>query len=55
MTNTRGKRRGTRYMFSRAFRKHGEFISERLKIYWNALGHFKLFKMSNSRLGVFLA
>ncbi|XP_033030046.1 60S ribosomal protein L21-like [Lacerta agilis] len=23
MTNTKGKRRGTRYMFSRAFRKHG--------------------------------
>ncbi|KAK7879025.1 hypothetical protein WMY93_030778 [Mugilogobius chulae] len=23
MTNTRGKRRGTRYMFSRQFRKHG--------------------------------
>lgn len=24
MTNTRGKRRGTRYMFSRQFRKHGK-------------------------------
>lgn len=24
MTNTKGKRRGTRYMFSRPFRKHGE-------------------------------
>uniref|UniRef100_A0A2K6LQW3 Ribosomal protein L21 n=3 Tax=Colobinae TaxID=9569 RepID=A0A2K6LQW3_RHIBE len=23
MTNTKGKRRGTRYMFSRPFRKHG--------------------------------
>uniref|UniRef100_A0A4W2EC64 60S ribosomal protein L21 n=1 Tax=Bos indicus x Bos taurus TaxID=30522 RepID=A0A4W2EC64_BOBOX len=23
MTNTKGKRRGTRYMFSRTFRKHG--------------------------------
>lgn len=25
MTNTRGKRRGTRYMFARPFRKHGEW------------------------------
>uniref|UniRef100_A0A803V4Q2 60S ribosomal protein L21 n=1 Tax=Ficedula albicollis TaxID=59894 RepID=A0A803V4Q2_FICAL len=28
MTNTKGKRRGTRYMFSRPFRKHGEYPSQ---------------------------
>ncbi|CAB1349851.1 unnamed protein product [Coregonus sp. 'balchen'] len=34
MTNTRGKRRGTRYMFSRAFRKHGPIpLSTYMRIY----------------------
>ncbi|XP_040202318.1 60S ribosomal protein L21-like [Rana temporaria] len=34
MTNTRGKRRGTRYMFSRLFRKHGPVpLSTYMRIY----------------------
>uniref|UniRef100_A0A667X4Z3 Large ribosomal subunit protein eL21 n=1 Tax=Myripristis murdjan TaxID=586833 RepID=A0A667X4Z3_9TELE len=34
MTNTRGKRRGTRYMFSRQFRKHGPIpLSTYMRIY----------------------
>ncbi|XP_038149548.1 60S ribosomal protein L21 [Cyprinodon tularosa] len=34
MTNTRGKRRGTRYMFSRPFRKHGPIpLSTYMRIY----------------------
>ncbi|KAJ8010726.1 hypothetical protein DPEC_G00078160 [Dallia pectoralis] len=34
MTNTRGKRRGTRYMFSRSFRKHGPIpLSTYMRIY----------------------
>ncbi|XP_041089218.1 60S ribosomal protein L21 [Polyodon spathula] len=34
MTNTRGKRRGTRYMFSRPFRKHGPVpLSTYMRIY----------------------
>ncbi|XP_028397566.1 60S ribosomal protein L21-like [Dendronephthya gigantea] len=34
MTNPKGKRRGTRYMFSRAFRKHGPVkMSTYLKVY----------------------
>ncbi|CAH2225171.1 60S ribosomal L21 [Pelobates cultripes] len=34
MTNTRGKRRGTRYMFARPFRKHGVVpLSTYMRIY----------------------
>uniref|UniRef100_A0A2K5PW80 60S ribosomal protein L21 n=1 Tax=Cebus imitator TaxID=2715852 RepID=A0A2K5PW80_CEBIM len=34
MTNTKGKRRGTRYMFSRPFRKHGVFpLAMYMRIY----------------------
>ena len=34
MTNTKGYRRGTRYMFSRPFRKHGVIpLSTYMKIY----------------------
>ncbi|MBN3299142.1 RL21 protein, partial [Amia calva] len=34
MTNTRGKRRGTRYMFARPFRKHGPVpLSTYMRIY----------------------
>ncbi|KTG35661.1 hypothetical protein cypCar_00000079 [Cyprinus carpio] len=34
MTNTRGKRRGTRYMFARPFRKHGPIpLSTYMRIY----------------------
>ncbi|XP_069499127.1 large ribosomal subunit protein eL21-like [Ambystoma mexicanum] len=34
MTNTRGKRRGTRYMFARPFRKHGVVpLSTYIRIY----------------------
>lgn len=32
MTNTKGKRRGTRYMFSRPFRKHGENVALNVSI-----------------------
>ncbi|WP_411027492.1 hypothetical protein, partial [Salmonella sp. s54925] len=34
MTNSKGKRRGTRYMFSRSFRKHGtNKMSTYLKVF----------------------
>lgn len=34
MTNTKGYRRGTRYMFSRKFRKHGPIaLSTYMKVY----------------------
>ncbi|KAI1289376.1 60S ribosomal protein L21 [Halotydeus destructor] len=34
MTNTKGTRRGTRYMFAKGFRKHGtEHLSTYLKVY----------------------
>lgn len=34
MTNTKGYRRGTRYLFSRPFRKHGTLaLSTYLKVY----------------------
>jgi large subunit ribosomal protein L21e len=34
MTNTKGYRRGTRYLFARSFRKHGTLaLSTYLKVY----------------------
>ncbi|XP_043859018.1 60S ribosomal protein L21-like [Dromiciops gliroides] len=33
MTNTKGKRRGTRYVFSRPFRKHGIPLATYMQIY----------------------
>uniref|UniRef100_A0A2R9B4H4 60S ribosomal protein L21 n=1 Tax=Pan paniscus TaxID=9597 RepID=A0A2R9B4H4_PANPA len=39
MTNTKGKRRGTRYMFSRPFRKHGDVpLATYMRIYIKGMG-----------------
>ncbi|CAD7674496.1 unnamed protein product [Nyctereutes procyonoides] len=40
MTNTKGKRRGTRYMFSRPFRKHGVVpLATYMRIYKKGMPH----------------
>ena len=37
MVNTKGYRRGTRYLFSRDFRKHGEQVLARQWLKWSTL------------------
>uniref|UniRef100_A0A670ITW3 60S ribosomal protein L21 n=1 Tax=Podarcis muralis TaxID=64176 RepID=A0A670ITW3_PODMU len=40
MTNSKGKRKGTRYMFSRQFRKHGHAPQMLLWQDWKDIQHY---------------